>query len=289
MIHPLLLAAGRRTSPLPAWNDPPTEHFLDLDFKSKNLTYVREHFNIYGESPAGNTHWGTGSPQYRAGRYSPDAITFDARGMVFTMDPAYNGGTRYKTPADIDAWWAAYVRHEYIPKYFDASVRTKFDTTAGHWTAPIWFGRSSPLLEMDVEWFPNRPSYIRFALHTRFDGDSSTTNNVSTGGGVGSHEYAIVDLDDWHVYRCVVLDDGSGGMIFRWYVDGALLQERTTVEIETRYGKTMNNAIAGAYPDGGWTLDLSVNAGGVAVGYPDEVTSVGSEMITEWLTVDDLT
>lgn len=273
---------------MPASQVAPPAHDLDYDFRGKGISWLESNFTVYGPAN-GNQWWGDSS---RCGRYdkTDPPISFSATdGMLFTTDEAYDtGGSRYVTPDGDDAWWAAYIRKSYIPKYFDVSVESKFDDKPGFWTAPVWFGHSSTNLEMDVEYFPNVPNKIRFALHVKFDGDPSTTYNVTNSHGLGPHNITLPDPTGWHTYRCVVSDGGVDGMTFTWYLDGVEERSHTQAEIETAWGKTMNDAVTGSYPSGQWTMDVSLNMGTSLSCGPPDATTKGAVMRTKTLTVDYL-
>ena len=279
-----------------AASEPPPWFFVD--YRNATLSDVQQGQLVYGEggNTPGQVNWGDGS---RAGRYR--APSFDERGMVFTGTPALDSaGRRHLTKAlGIPAWWAGYLRLKKAPpRFFEATVRTRFDARPGHGPAPIWAGHKP--VEQDVEWFQIEDgsngkvphNLVRLALHVTFDGDADQTHNANNQKGL-RYVHEVDDIEGWHTWTIRQESDGSGGVVWSWDIDGERRQTVESGDLARRFGKGVKHATS----VGPATLDISNQFGanrpkgkpGYAWGAPVDGVTDGAEHVTESLLVRDLT
>ena len=281
--------------------EPPPWFFVD--YRNAKLADVERHQLVYGDggNSPGQARWGDAS---RAGRYR--APSFDGRGMVFLGEPAFSpAGVRYKTSAGVPAWWAGYLRHKLRPpRFFEATVRTRFDARPGHGPAPIWAGHVP--VEQDVEWFQIEDgsngkvphNLVRLALHVTFDGDYNAdgsrrqTYNANNQHGL-RYVHEVDDIEGWHTWTIRQESDGSDGVVWSWDIDGERRQTVESGDLARRFGKGVKHATS-VDPA---SLDISNQFGanrpkgqpGYAWGAPVDGVTDGAEHVTESLLVLDLT
>lgn len=278
MINPLLLAAGRRQSALPAWNEPPPpdpdpefNYLFNSDFVAD--PDALDDWLLY-DSANGNRTWGQ-NPQGRVGFYDADHIVQEEDGIHFPFQPwgapAWSGR---------DGYTAGFMARD-IPGNFAVEIRCRHDIQAGFWTAPFWVtlnNGGSQLMEIDGhEYFPNDPGRTRHATHVRFDGNDFTTYNISPAILSRPHYKTFSTIDEWHTWKLESWVQ-SGVWTAKWYLDGIQFLTLNSAELAAA-GKHMTNAIDAM--DDGWNFYICTQGGGAGGNVPEGYTG-GADMVVDF-------